>query len=212
VPPHLPETIGRAQRPIVALIGLLARPYFHLEVAGGGHVPRRGPAILAPTHDSMWDVPLLGVASPRTVLFMGKEAVFDNPLKRWFFTELGGFPVRRTGADSGAIRAARSIIGSGRVLGIFPEGTRTPGHLGRFHTGAARLALATGAPLIPVAITGTEEIWPQGAVFPRRVRVRVVFGPPVEAPPGDGSRRKQVQELTEALRGETERLLQSEVS
>jgi len=180
-----------------------------MQVAGAGYVPPRGPAILAPTHDSMWDVPLLGVASPRTVLFMAKEAVFDNPLKRRVFTDLGGFPVRGTGNDAGAIRAARAVLGSGRILGIFPEGTRTPGRLGKFHTGAARLALATGAPLIPVAITGTEAIWSPRSLFPRRARVRVVFGAPLHIDRGNGSRREQATEITEALRQGTERLLRA---
>ncbi|MGH2578661.1 MAG: lysophospholipid acyltransferase family protein, partial [Actinomycetota bacterium] len=175
----LPAEIGRFQRLVAALVRPPLHAYFRLEIRGIEHVPGRGPAILAPKHDSMWDVPFVAVTSPRTVLFMAKEDVFGNPFKRWFFTELGGFPVRRGKGDAAAIRAARAVLRSGRVLGIFPEGTRHPNGLGPLHTGAARLALASGAPLIPVGLTGTGEIW-SGSV-PRPVPVTVTFGPSVDA-------------------------------
>lgn len=199
-----PPEIGRLQRPVAALVRPALSLAFGLEVRGAEHVPRRGPAILAPKHDSMWDVPVVAVASPRTVLFMAKEEVFDNPFKRWFFTELGGFPVRRKRGDAAAIRAARAVLRSGRVLGIFPEGTRHPGGLGPLHGGAARLALATGAPLIPVGITGSDEIWSGGRLRP--VPVRVTFGAPLDAPPAQGPARERARALTRDLGRVIERL------
>lgn len=191
-----PET-GRLQPLVAALVRPPLSLYFRLEVRGLEHVPRRGPAILAPKHDSMWDVPFVAVASPRTVLFMAKEDVFGNPFKRWFFTELGGFPVRRGRGDAAAVRAARAVLRSGRVLGIFPEGTRHPGGVGTLHTGAARLALSSGAPLIPVGLTGTGEIW-SGSV-PRPAPVTVTFGPPVDVSDLPGANRARADALTERL-------------
>ena len=200
----LPIEIGRLQRPVVALVRPALSLYFSFEVRGTQHVPRRGPAILAPKHDSMWDVPFVGVSSPRTVLFMAKQDVFGTPVKRWFFTELGGFPVRRSRGDAAAMRAARAVLRSGRVLGIFPEGTRHPGGLGPLHGGAARLALATGAPLIPVGVRGTGEIWSGRA--PRPVRVTVTFGAPLDPPPAHGPARERAGALTENLGRAIERL------
>ncbi|HZA60162.1 MAG TPA: lysophospholipid acyltransferase family protein [Actinomycetota bacterium] len=205
----LPPSTGRLQVPAAALVRLFVRPYFRLRIEGAGNVPSAGPVIVAPNHDSMWDVPILGVASLRPLVFMAKEEVFGNPFKRWVFTELGGFPVRRGKGDTGAIGSALEVLAAGRALAVFPEGTRTAGGLGRFRSGTARLALESGAPIVPVGIGGTEGIWPRGAMFPRRSPVRVVFGKPLEFGATHDPDPRRLRDVTESLRVEVERLLET---
>lgn len=159
------------------------RPVLHaayrLRVRGADRVPASGPAVLASNHDSLLDIPTLVVATPRPVWFMAKVELFKGPFTSWFFHTLGGFPVRRGGYDLSAVRSAVAVLTAGRLLGMFPEGTRAP-FLQAFLPGAAWVALSTGAPLVPVGITGTAEALPRGSVLPRRSRVVVSFGEPIE--------------------------------
>ena len=202
----LPPETGRLQKQVRALVRPLIRAAFHLEVSGEENVPRSGPAILAPNHDSMWDVPVLVVASPRRVVFMAHRDVFATSWKRWLFTELGGFPVS---SGAGAIRSAAEVLRAGRLLGLFPEGTRVASELGEFRPGAARLALSLGVPIVPVGISGTGDIMPAGSVLPRPARVKVSFGDPLDVPRAEGqaARKRKVPELTEELRDRVRRLL-----
>lgn len=202
-PQDLLAGVGRAQRPATLVAGAFLRRYFSMEVTGAEGVPSEGPALLTPNHESMWDVPLLAVASPRPLVFMGKQEVFSGPIKSWFFTLLGGFPVRRGGRDSEAMRRSLAVVRSGRVLCLYPEGTRHPGEaLGPFLPGAAWIALAEGVPLVPVGIRGADEIWSRGRLIPRRTAVRVAFGQPIEVPrePRTAARRSRVEEVTAELR------------
>jgi len=176
-----------------AVVRPVLRTAFRMEVSGEENVPESGPAILAPNHDSMWDVPLLVVASPRRVVFMAHRDVFATAWKRWLMTELGGFPVS---SGAGAIRSAT-------------EGTRVAQGLAEFKPGAARLALSLGVPLIPVAIAGTSQIMPRGSLLPRLPQLRLKFGTPIEVERVDdpGVRRRRVPELTSELRDRVEGLL-----
>ena len=189
-----------------AVVRPVLRTAFRMEVSGEENVPESGPAILAPNHDSMWDVPLLVVASPRRVVFMAHRDVFATAWKRWLMTELGGFPVS---SGAGAIRSATEVLRAGRVLGLFPEGTRVAQGLAEFKPGAARLALSLGVPLIPVAIAGTSQIMPRGSLLPRLPQLRLKFGTPIEVERVDdpGVRRRRVPELTSELRDRVEGLL-----
>ncbi|HEX6208940.1 MAG TPA: lysophospholipid acyltransferase family protein [Actinomycetota bacterium] len=209
-PRDLLADVGRAQRAVKLLIGPFLRWYVSMEVTGAEDVPGDGPAILAPNHESMWDVPLLAVASPRPVVFMAKEEVFSGPIKSRFFTLLGGFPVRRGGRDFDAMRRSLAAVRSGRVLCLYPEGTRHRGaELGPFLSGAAWIALAEGVPLVPVGILGTDEIWSPGSLVPRRAAVRVAFGEPirVERARRPAARRTRADELTMELRNRVAALL-----
>lgn len=138
---------------------LLGRP----EVKGREHLPRRGPYIVAANHLAVLDSFYLTRALRRQVFFLAKSEYFDRPgpaglVQRWFFRGVGQIRVDRRGGPGAApaLTAAIGIIERGGVWGIHPEGTRSPdGRLYRGHTGAVRVALATGVPLLPVAITGT---------------------------------------------------------
>lgn len=195
--------VGSTQRAAKLVMGRLLRRFFSMEVVGDEHVPATGPVVLAPSHESMWDVPLLVVASPRPIVFMAKSAVFDRLPKRLFFGSLGGFPVERGSQDLEAMKKALAVVRAGRVLCMYPEGTRNFGkELLPFLPGAAWIALAEGAPLVPVGIRGVAGIWPRGARYPRRSRVRIAFGEPVEwgRERVPRTRRRKAVLLTEELR------------
>jgi len=205
--PSLPDGIGRHQRVVEAVLGGVLRPVYRLRITGADRVPRTGPVVLASNHDSLLDIPFLVVACPRPVWFMAKVELFRGALATGFFHALGGFPVRRGGSDLRAIRAALEVLRAGRVLGMYPEGTRAP-RLQGFLPGAAWAALATGAPLVPVGVRGTAEAMPKGSMFPRRTHVWVAFGEPIEVgverdPP---ARLARAREVTGSLRSEVERL------
>jgi 1-acyl-sn-glycerol-3-phosphate acyltransferase len=206
--PPLPEGFGRMQTFAADAVGAVVTRYYRLSVRGAASVPRAGPAVLAANHDSLLDIPMLVVASPRPVWFMGKEELFRGPLATMFFHVLGGFSVRRGGHDVAAVRAALEVLRRGRLLGMYPESTRTP-ELLPFYPGAAWAAVATGAPLIPVGIRGTLESLPRGSKVPRRSRVTVTFGQRIDVTPEEEPRVRleRARKITEVLRSEVERLL-----
>ncbi|MFG1924180.1 lysophospholipid acyltransferase family protein [Cryptosporangium sp. NPDC048952] len=162
--------------------------YFRPRVEGIEHVPARGPVILASNHVSYLDWLILPlVVRWRRISFLAKHDYFIEPglrgrWKRYFFTATGQVPVVRGGASAGdaALNTAVGLLRDGRVVGIFPEGTRTrDGRLYRGRTGLARIAAASGAPVIPCATIGVFELAPPGAKFPRPGRVTVKFAPPM---------------------------------
>jgi cytidylate kinase len=151
------------------------------EVHGAERVPRHGPLIVVSNHLNNADPPLLGAALPRRLRFMAKQELFETRFgvfMRWF----GAFPVRRFEADLTALRQAQAIVNEGGALAMFPEGhrSRTSGW-GPPHPGTALIALRTGAPLLPVAITGTERIRSPLILF-RKPPIRVVVGEPFTLP------------------------------
>jgi 1-acyl-sn-glycerol-3-phosphate acyltransferase len=170
-------------RPLYALVrGIVAplfRLWFRMHVSGAEHIPREGAAIVAPNHKSFWDSFFIGVCTRRHVRFMAKTELIEARYGR-LLVRLGAFPVRRGQADEDALETARVILRQGGLLALFPEGTRIrdPDNLGHPHRGAGRLALETGAPLVPCAITGTEKIFRGGFPIPRRVQV--AFSPPID--------------------------------
>lgn len=160
------------------LATLLLRVWFRFRVTGAENVPDEGPAILAPNHKNFLDAFFVGLALRRHVRYMAKVELFKGPLG-WLFLRLGAFPVRRGEADVEALETARAVLAAGGLVVLFPEGTRVdePDALGSPHHGAGRLALATGAPIVPTAITGTSHLW-RGAI-PRLKRVQLAFLPAV---------------------------------
>ncbi|MGH2675234.1 MAG: 1-acyl-sn-glycerol-3-phosphate acyltransferase [Actinomycetota bacterium] len=207
-PGHLGNGFGRLQWVVDAVLEVPIRRAYRLRVTGASNVPASGPAVLASNHDSLLDIPCLVVASPRPVWFMAKVELFRSALASRFIHALGGFPVRRGGRDLRAVRAALEVIRRGRVLGMYPEGTRAP-HLQEFLPGAAWVALATGAPLIPVGVSGTAEAMPRGAALPRRTNVSLRFGERMrvgrEVDPR--ARLERARKVTQELRSEIERLI-----
>lgn len=156
----------------------LMRGWFRMHISGREHIPPEGPAILAPNHKSFYDSFFLALATPRHLRFMGKVELFQGRRAR-FLVRLGAFPVRRGEADAEALETARVLLGQGELLAIFPEGTRVrdPDELGTPRRGAGRLALESGAPLVPAAITGTDHLW--AGPVPKPKRVQVTFAEPI---------------------------------
>lgn len=143
------------------------------QVTGRENLPPRGPVVVVANHISLWDPVAVGVALPRRVYFMAKEELFRIPLVGLVLKALGAFPVRRGEADLAAMRAALRLLRQGKVVGVFPEGgrNRTEG-LQAFQRGAALLAVRARAPIVPVAVVGTNRILGRGGIF-RRFQVRI---------------------------------------
>jgi 1-acyl-sn-glycerol-3-phosphate acyltransferase len=144
--------------------------FFRIDVVGLNHVPTQGPAILCPNHVSFLDSAFLMLVLPRRITYVGKAEYMDDWKTKYLFPAVGMIPIDRGGgsASERALSAATRILDRGELFGIFPEGTRSrDGVLHKGHTGPARLAMRTGAPIIPVGIRGTREIQPPDAVFPK---------------------------------------------
>lgn len=172
------------------------RLYFGLRVSGADRIPGDGPVIIAPNHKSFWDSFFIGAATKRHVRFMGKSELFDKPYGR-LLVRLGAFPVRRGRADEDALETARIVLRQGGVLALFPEGTRIrdPDRLGSPRSGVGRLALETGASLVPAAISGTQRLFL--GPLPKPERVQVAFGEPIavaEEEPSPEAARELVSE------------------
>jgi len=179
---------------------LLAR----VEVGGREKVPRRGALILASNHLNNADPPMLTITSPRRLVFMAKHEALRWPIIGLFIRLAGAFPVRRFEADIGALRQASRILHEGEVLAMFPEGTRSKeGKLGSAHPGTALVALRTGAPILPIGISGTETISVSkvllNALRLRRERVRVVIGDPFFLPPVSRITAEEVSRCTDVI-------------
>lgn len=146
-------------------------------------LPISGPVILAANHLTNFDVFPMQIVLPRLIFYMGKAELFKNPLMDAYLRRLGAFPVQRGAKDDWALEQARKVLEHGQVLGMFPEGTRSKGRgLRTAKTGIARLALATGAPIVPLAITGTHRMFRR---FPRRTRLTITLGDPIFPQPKD---------------------------
>jgi 1-acyl-sn-glycerol-3-phosphate acyltransferase len=172
------------------LLSLIGRP----KVEGLEHIPSDGPAILASNHLAVADSFYLSLVVRRRITFLAKAEYFTGTgLKgrfiSWFYTVAGQVPIDRTDADSAqdALDTAQRILAQGKLLGMYPEGTRSPdGRLYKGKTGLARLALQTGVPVIPVAMIGTDVVNPPGAKMWRVGRVTVRFGKPMDFSRFDG--------------------------
>jgi 1-acyl-sn-glycerol-3-phosphate acyltransferase len=150
---------------------------FRMEITGAENIPRVGAAILAPNHRSLIDIPVACMPTTRKVWFMAKEELFGSKLGSVILRNLGAFPVRRGKPDRTALIRALEILDTGKILGIFPEGTRTPGaRFENLEEGFAYVALKSGAPIIPVAISGTEAVFPKDRKLPRLAKIRVHVG------------------------------------
>lgn len=165
-------------------IGPLLRLLYRPVVVGLENVPAEGAAILAPNHQSFLDDFLLPlVIRKRKIRMMAKADYFEKRRSAWFFKAAGCIPVHREGGSASvrALRAGIQALEEGELVGIFPEGTRSPdGRLYRGKTGIARMALEAQVPVIPVAIVGTYELWPYDRKLPRPGKVEIRFGRPLD--------------------------------
>jgi len=180
---------------------------FRPRIEGMANVPKRGPALLACNHTSYLDWLLLPlVVRTRRISFLAKMEYFTRKGLRgrgqaYFFSATGQVPIDRAGAHAsqGALLTAARLLREGRLVGVFPEGTRTrDGRLNRGRTGIARMAAETGAPVIPCATVGTFDIAPPGARIPRPHKIKVRFGPPMPALASDPT-AEQLREWTDEL-------------
>jgi 1-acyl-sn-glycerol-3-phosphate acyltransferase len=173
----------RMYRTLKKLLPPVVNPYLHVQVEGLEHVPDRAPAILAANHLSFIDSIVLPLNVPRPVYFLGKADYWDSWRTRWFFQGTGVVPVHRGGGEKGedSLRTGVEILRSGELLGIYPEGTRSPdGRLYRGKTGPVRMALEAGVPIVPCGLIGTDQAMPTGNYVPKREPVTVRYGQPLD--------------------------------
>jgi 1-acyl-sn-glycerol-3-phosphate acyltransferase len=189
------------------------RAVWRPKVTGLSNVPRTGPVIVAANHLSMVDSFLLPLPLRRQVYFLAKAEYFVNPVQRALMTGLNNIPVDRSGGRASlmAIDAAVPVLRAGKVLGVFPEGTRSPdGRLYRGRPGVAKLALETGATVVPAGLVGTERVHATGErwLHMPRERPRVMFGEPLDLTPWAGEKvdSRLLRQITERLMREIGKL------
>jgi 1-acyl-sn-glycerol-3-phosphate acyltransferase len=155
--------------------------YFRLQRVRAEHIPRSGPLLLAANHRSFLDPFVIGALTRRPVYYVAKRELFSKRWQAWLLGALGAFPIDRGAGDAEAMATARAILRRGDCVVIFPEGTRVrTGPLGPPRRGVGRLALETGAPVVPIAVLGTEDVRRGWRVRARKVRLRC--GAPVRFP------------------------------
>jgi 1-acyl-sn-glycerol-3-phosphate acyltransferase len=169
-------------------LGPLARLIYRPVIEGRENIPRTGPLLLASNHLSFVDSLVIPLVAPRRVVFLAKSEYFTGrglrgTVKRWLFTAVGSIPIQRgtAGAAQEALDSALEILQKGLAFGIYPEGTRSrDGRLYRGRTGVAWLALTAGCPVVPVALSGTQDIQPVGSRVPRIRKITIRFGTPLD--------------------------------
>ena len=179
---------------------------FRPKVTGLRQVPTVGPVIIASNHLSFSDSIFMPLVVPRKVTFLAKSEYFTSPgvkglLKKLTFKALGQVPVDRAGGrrSEAALLTGLELLKEGACIGIYPEGTRSPdGRLYKGRTGIARMAIESGAPVVPVAMFNTAEIQPTGKVVPKLQRVEMVFGEPMYFE-GDSTNVQVLREATDRI-------------
>ena len=184
------------------ILPTMFRIIYRAEVHGQENVPKEGGAIIAANHISLWDPPFVGAFCPRRVSFMAKKELFENSIFSSIITSLGAFPVNRGAADRNAIKTALTVLGEGKCLGLFPEGTRSKsGKLGEPEAGIGLIAYKANVPIVPVAITVTNG----KGLFPK---FTIRFGKPI--PAGDPKDKKLMTTLPTQIMTEIQKLLDEE--
>jgi 1-acyl-sn-glycerol-3-phosphate acyltransferase len=181
------------------------RPLLSLRLIGVENVPSDGALLVASNHLSNADPIILEAAFPRPLFFLGKSELFRNPVFRWILHRFGGIPLERGTADRAAIRRAGAVLAQGIALGIYPEGVRSKtAALVKGLPGAGLIALQSDAPVLPVAIYGTEFFPVNGDIPPRRPKdlprgVTVHFGSPMRIPERVDGKRVTAEEATHLI-------------
>ena len=167
------------------------------KVEGREYVPPKGPLLIVSNHQSNIDPPILSASIPRPINFMAKRGLFHNPVASHFLKAYGAFPLNQNGGDLAAIQWSLKMLSRDAALGIFPEGTRSPEAMRKAIPGIAMIVLRSGAPILPVGITGTESIGPPWQVAIPRGEFRVRIGQPFSIPPMEGKvTRGQLEAIT----------------
>jgi glycerol-3-phosphate dehydrogenase (NAD(P)+) len=155
--------------------------YFRASRIGREHIPAKGPVIIAANHRSFLDPFVIAIMARRPMHYVAKQELFSRPWQAWILNALGAFPVKRGESDAEMLETARQILARGDIVLIFPEGTRVrPGALGQPKRGVGRLALDSGAPVVPLAIIGTESVRRGWRIRPHKVKMRA--GRPLHFP------------------------------
>ena len=195
------------------LLQPLLRVFFRVRVTGAEHIPATGPVILAANHQAFCDSIFIPLVVPRRVTFVAKADYFKSWKTRWFFRAVGQIPMERGGgkASNESLNEALRLLAAGGVLGIYPEGTRSPDErLHRGRTGVARLVLAAGCPVVPVGVRGTREVQPIGKRMLKPFRtVEIRFGEPIDFRARYGDRlqdRLVLRQITDELMFEIKEL------
>lgn len=181
-------------------------PFVKIEVENIEKLPKEGSVLLASNHLSNWDPVILAISLPRKLHFMAKEELFKIFVLGSIMRNVGTFPVKRGAADRNAIREAIKVLNDNKVLCIFPEGTRSnPGKLLPFQPGVALIAHKANAPLIPLGLSGTNNILVKGL----RVKVKLVIGDPIfPSQLAEGKiNSQQIEEITGILQNKVSDLL-----
>jgi len=178
--------VPRSRTPIIDLlrpsIHALSRAYFGLVLRGREHIPRKGPLLITPNHQTFADPPLVSLPFRRPIYYMAWNRLFQVPVFGQLIRRLRAFPVDIYGRDARATREAVRLLQAEAALMIFPEGERsTDGRIQRFKLGAFRLAVSLGVPVLPVTIAGGEHAWPPGRALPRPGRITITYHPPLYA-------------------------------
>jgi 1-acyl-sn-glycerol-3-phosphate acyltransferase len=161
----------------------LAMRLYRVDLRGAHRVPLTGPVILAANHESILDGLFLALATRRQVRFMAKKELYRIPLLKQLLEGVGAFPVDRQADEGRAVRRGVELLEQGQVVGIFPQGTCLPYRSRPFRRGAARLALASGAPIVPVALVHTERALRPGKLRIGFPRVPILIGEPIPVEP-----------------------------
>ncbi len=163
------------------LLNAVGRLLFRYRVIGREHIPKHGGVLVAANHSSYLDIPLLGCGITRRVAFLGRQDLFPIPALKWVFRWLGWIPIRQDRLDREGFGKAIRLIKEGRVVVIYPEGTRSPdGALRPGKPGIGIIVAETGCPVVPAYIAGTFEALPMGASWIRLHPVRVTYGEPID--------------------------------
>ncbi|MBI5388475.1 MAG: 1-acyl-sn-glycerol-3-phosphate acyltransferase [Verrucomicrobia bacterium] len=162
------------------LFRLAFRFYFRWRVCHADRVPVDGPLILASSHASYLDPPLVGSGVSRVCHFLARATLFTNPLFGWVLREVCAIPVDRDGGSAAGLKTILNKLNEGGAIVLFPEGTRTvDGQLQKARSGIGLMALKSGAPVVPVRALGTFEAYGKGRRFPRPHRITLIYGEPM---------------------------------
>lgn len=162
-----------------ALGRFLFKIAFKLRISGSEKLPKNSGYIVAPNHRSGLDIPVVGVALPKRMYSIAKKELFEKKLTGAFLKSLGAVPLNREIADIKAVKIAIELAKKGKVLLMFPEGTRSEvGPLQKAKKGTVYIATQARIPIVPTGIVGTERAFPKGAKFPKFRRVKLYFGEP----------------------------------